>query len=278
MNRKTVDMQLNTPKWSAAQQRKEQLDDHISLKRQAQFGFEALSEREKAARVRRHFNSVAHKYDMMNTVLSLGIHYLWKKIAVAGLGLKPGEAVLDVCGGTGDLSVMARKAVGPSGKVVLYDINWDMIHAGRIKPTNAGSRRGILYVQGDAERISFPDGAFDVVMVGFAVRNITHMKQAFREMCRVLKPGGRFLCLEFSKPVWPWFRWLYDFYSFQIMPLLGDLVLGERKAYTCLPETIRLFLMPDELTEVLTSAGFSGVTYERMTNGIAVAHTGTKKR
>ena len=113
-------------------------------------------------------------------------------------------------------------------------------------------------------------------MIGFAVRNITHMKQAFREMCRVLKPGGRFLCLEFSKPVWPWFRWLYDLYSFHIMPLLGDLVMGERKAYTCLPETIRLFLMPDELAEVLTSAGFSGVAYDRMTNGIAVAHTATK--
>jgi demethylmenaquinone methyltransferase/2-methoxy-6-polyprenyl-1,4-benzoquinol methylase len=270
-------MQLNIPTWSEEQKRKEQLDDYISLKRQAQFGFEELSERDKAERVRRHFNSVAYKYDMMNTVLSLGVHYLWKKIAVAGLGLKPGEAVLDVCGGTGDLSVMSKKAVGPSGNVVLYDINWDMINAGRVKRTNARCRGTIRYVQGDAERISFPDGTFDVVMIGFAVRNITHMKQAFKEMHRVLKPGGRFLCLEFSKPVWPCFRLLYDWYSFHIMPLLGDLMMGERKAYTCLPETIRLFLMPDELTGVLTSAGFFGVTYERMTNGIAVAHTGTKR-
>lgn len=269
-------MQLKTPRWSAAQQRKEQLDDYIAWKREARFGSEALSEAEKAARVRRHFDSVAHRYDMMNTVLSLGVHYLWKRMAVSGLGLRPGERVLDVCGGTGDLSVMARKAVGDAGRVLLYDINREMIQAGRMKRTNAVARSGILYVQGDAERVSFPDDTFDVVMIGFAVRNITHMKQAFREMCRVLKPGGRFLCLEFSKPVWPWFRWLYDLYSFHIMPLLGDLVMGERKAYTCLPETIRLFLMPDELAEVLTSAGFSGVAYDRMTNGIAVAHTATK--
>ncbi len=271
-------MQLKLPTWSEERKRQEQLDDYISLKRQAQFGFEELTEQEKADRVRRHFNSVACKYDMMNTVLSLGIHYLWKKIAVAKLGLMPGESVLDVCGGTGDLSVMAKKAVGSAGNVVLYDINREMIQAGRIKRTNARVRQGIRYVQGDAERISFPDDTFDVVMVGFAVRNITHMKRAFKEMHRVLKPGGRFLCLEFSKPVWPWFRFLYDFYSFHIMPLLGDVMMGQRKAYTCLPETIRLFLMPDELALVLTDAGFSGVAFERMTNGIAVAHTGTKIR
>jgi demethylmenaquinone methyltransferase/2-methoxy-6-polyprenyl-1,4-benzoquinol methylase len=270
-------MQMNTPGWSTASKRKEQLDDYIARKQQARFGLEELSEEEKAARVRRHFNSVAHKYDMMNTVLSFGIHYLWKKMAIARLGLKPGEAVLDVCGGTGDLSVMAQKEVGSAGRVVLYDINWDMINAGRIKRTNAPTRGSIRYVQGDAERISFPDGTFDVVMVGFAIRNITHMKQAFREMHRVLKPGGRFLCLEFSKPVWTWFRILYDWYSFHIMPLLGDLMMGERKAYTCLPETIRLFLMPDELAKVLTASGFSGVAYKRLTNGIAVAHTGTRR-
>jgi demethylmenaquinone methyltransferase/2-methoxy-6-polyprenyl-1,4-benzoquinol methylase len=269
-------MQMNTPDWSAAQKRVEQLDDYIAAKQRAQFGFEELTEQEKAARVRRHFNSVAYKYDMMNTVLSLGIHYLWKKIAITRLALQPGESVLDVCGGTGDLSIMAKKQVGPAGRVVLYDINWEMINAGRIKPTNARTRDVICYVQGDAEHIAFPDGTFDVVMVGFAVRNITHMKRAFREMHRVLKPGGRFLCLEFSKPVWPWFRALYDWYSFHLMPLLGDLMMGERKAYTCLPETIRLFLMPDELAEVLRAEGFARVEYERMTNGIAVAHTGIR--
>lgn len=271
------EMSLNLPTWSEEKKRKEQLDDVVFLKRQARFGSEELSEQEKADRVRRHFDSVAHKYDMMNTVLSLGIHYLWKKAAITRLGLKSGERVLDVCGGTGDLSVMAGKAMGRSGNIVLYDINRDMINAGRMKRTNADIRRDIHYVQGDAEWISFPDDTFDVVMIGFAVRNITHMKQAFSEMCRVLKPGGRFLCLEFSKPVWPWFRCLYDVYSFHIMPLLGDLMMGERKAYTCLPETIRLFLMPDELRDVLTSVGFSEVIYERMTNGIAVAHTGTKR-
>ncbi|MGE0084235.1 MAG: bifunctional demethylmenaquinone methyltransferase/2-methoxy-6-polyprenyl-1,4-benzoquinol methylase UbiE [Desulfococcaceae bacterium] len=271
-------MNIDSTIWFDKNKRQEQLDEHITREGKARFGSEELDESQKAERVRRHFNSVAAKYDMMNTLLSMGIHYLWKYQGVRMLGLKSGDKVLDVCGGTGDLSILAEKITGPSGKVILYDINREMIKAGREKSSNTFHRKRIVYVQGDAEQISFPDNTFDAVMVGFAIRNITHMKQAFREMHRVLKPGGRFLCLEFSKPIWPWFRFLYDVYSFHIMPFLGDLLVGSKTAYTCLPETIRLFLLPDELSEVFRESGFSEVKYRLLTNGIAVAHTGKKQQ
>ncbi|MEZ4525446.1 MAG: bifunctional demethylmenaquinone methyltransferase/2-methoxy-6-polyprenyl-1,4-benzoquinol methylase UbiE [Desulfobacterales bacterium] len=269
-------MNLDSSIWFDRNRRREQLDEHIIHAGKARFGSEELDESQKAERVRRHFNSVAAKYDMMNTLLSMGIHYLWKYQGIQMIGLKPGDKVLDVCGGTGDLSILADKKTGPSGKVILYDINWEMMKAGREKSSSAFHRKRIAYVQGDAEQICFPDNTFDAVMVGFAIRNITHMKQAFREMHRVLKPGGRFLCLEFSKPIWPWFRFLYDFYSFHIMPFLGELIVGSKTAYTCLPETIRLFLLPDELSEVFRETGFSEVNFSLLTNGIAVAHTGRK--
>lgn len=262
--------------WYDRDRRFEQLDQYVEKEHRTRFGFENLSEVEKAERVRRHFDSVAYKYDMMNTMLSLGIHYLWKRQAVRMLDLKAGYRVLDVCGGTGDLSILAQRAVGRTGQVILYDINWDMMAAGRSKRTNVAARRRITYVQGDAEKIPFPDAAFDAVMVGFAVRNITHMKQAFKEMVRVLRPNGKFLCLEFSMPVWSWFRWLYDLYSFNVMPVLGEVIARDRKAYVCLPETIRQFLLPHELSEIFMEVGLSRIRYRLLTNGIAVAHTGFK--
>ncbi|MDM8538820.1 bifunctional demethylmenaquinone methyltransferase/2-methoxy-6-polyprenyl-1,4-benzoquinol methylase UbiE [Desulfobacterales bacterium HSG17] len=269
-------MQCNNSIWFGKDKRQEQLDDYVVNKETANFGFEKMHETEKESRVCRHFNSVAANYDMMNTLLSFGIHYLWKQTGIKMLKLKPGDKVLDVCGGTGDLSVSASKIIGPSGQAVLYDINWEMMKAGRFKNTNADYRKNIIYVQGDAEIISFPDNTFDAVMVGYAMRNLTHMKQGFSEMHRVLKPGGRFVCLEFSKPVFPWFRLLYDFYSFKIMPWLGDLIVGSKTAYTCLPETIRLFPLPDELSSILEKIGFSKVEYKIMTNGISVVHAGEK--
>ncbi len=262
--------------WHDRIERIRQLDDYIAKNKKARFGSEILPESEKANRVRRHFNEVAPKYDLMNTLLSMGIHYLWKYKAIRMMGLKPGHTVLDMCGGTGDLSVMAKKIAGPKTKVFLCDINREMMKAGRKKSTNHRYRKKITYIQGDAEAIPFRDNFFDAVMVGFAIRNITHMKQSFKEMQRVLKPGGRFMCLEFSKPVCPWFRVLYDFYSFHIMPALGGFITGSKTAYTCLPETIRLFLMPDELAKILEEAGFRNVKYKLLTNGIAVVHLGEK--
>ena len=232
--------------------------------------------REKTHWVRNHFDTVAGKYDMMNTLLSFGIHYLWKRKAVSLLSLRPGERVIDVCGGTGDLSVLAVKKVGSTGRVVLYDINLKMMATGRSKATNAQARSQISFVQGDAELIACKPESFDVAMVGFGIRNVTHMEDGFREMHRVLKPGGRFMCLEFSKPAFGPFRALYDLYSFAIMPLLGLLFVGSRKAYTYLPESIRLFPSPDELARLLANMGFQEVTYRRLSNGIAVVHTGIK--
>ena len=243
----------------------------------ADFGFEKVPVREKVKRVRDHFDAVAQKYDMMNTLLSFGIHYLWKRTAIRILGLKPGERVIDVCGGTGDLSILALRKVGPTGQVVLYDINHTMMATGRRKRSNADERHRIQYVQGDAECIAFGSDRFDAAVVGFGVRNLTHMVEGFREMYRVLKPGGRLVCLEFSKPVSRPFRGLYDFYSFSIMPVLGFLIGGSRKAYTYLPESIRLFPAPDELAALLEGIGFSQVTYKRVSNGIAVVHVGVKQ-
>jgi len=241
------------------------------------FGYLKVPQEEKVQRTCLHFESVAKRYDFMNTLLSFGIHYLWKRAAIRMMKLKPGDRVLDVCGGTGDLSILARRAVGPDGQVVLFDINRAMILSGKTKPTNRSVRRRLRYVQGNAEALSFPDNYFDAAMVGFGIRNVTRMERGFAEMHRVLKPGGKLMCLEFSKPTAPLFRFLYDIYSFKIMPFLGELLAGSRKAYTLLPESIRTFPMPDELADILKSIGFRRVVYRRLTNGIAVVHLGKKQ-
>ena len=240
------------------------------------FGFQKIPEKEKTARVGRHFDIVARRYDVMNTLLSFGIHYAWKRKAVGLLELKVGDVVIDCCGGTGDLSILASRRVGPGGSVILYDINRMMIEAGRRKSSNAVARKEIAYVQGDAERISFKSGIFDAAMVGFGVRNLTHMEKGLQEIHRVIKRGGRFVCLEFSRPIHPLFRLLYDFYSFYIMPSAGFLLTGSRQAYTYLPESIRMFPSPRKLAALLGKTGFREVTYQTLSNGIAVVHRGIK--
>lgn len=242
------------------------------------FGFRKVPEKEKVNWVRHHFDAVAQRYDLMNTLLSFGVHYLWKRTAIRLLGLQKGNMVLDVCGGTGDLAVAAVKRVGSGGKVILYDINRTMMEMGRHKSVHAAERREICYVQGDAELISFASESFDAAIVGFGIRNLTHMEEGFREIYRVLKPGGRFVCLEFSRPQAAWFSALYDFYSFHIMPLLGSLLVGSRQAYTYLPESIRLFPSPGELSRTMERIGFRQVGYRLLTNGIAAVHLGIKAR
>jgi len=240
------------------------------------FGYLTIPEKDKVEWVRRHFNSVARKYDSMNTLLSFGIHYQWKRMAIRMMGLREGDRVLDVCGGTGDLSRLAAARTAPSGQVMLYDINWEMMDAGRAK-TEASPNGGLIsQIQGDAEHIAFPDNSFDAAMVGFGIRNLTHFENGFREMHRVLKPGATFMCLEFSEPITPWFKTLYDFYSFHIMPFVEKVLAGCRPAYAYLPESIRLFPDPDQLQKKLEDIGFRDVHYRRLTDGIAVVHIGTK--
>jgi demethylmenaquinone methyltransferase/2-methoxy-6-polyprenyl-1,4-benzoquinol methylase len=224
-----------------------------------------------------HFTKVAPKYDFMNTLLSFGLHHLWKRTAVRMLGLKPGNWVLDVCGGTGDLAILAARAVGVSGRVVLYDISRAMMMAGRPKVSASSLGGRIIYLQGDAERVGVADQRFDAALVGFGIRNLTHPEAGFKEIYRVLKPGGKLMCLEFSTPQNPWFRLLYDLYSFHVMPLAGKMLVGSREAYTYLPESIRMFSRPEELAAILEGLGFSKVRYRRLTNGIAVVHVGIKK-
>jgi demethylmenaquinone methyltransferase/2-methoxy-6-polyprenyl-1,4-benzoquinol methylase len=265
------------PRWFDARRRHEQLDEYIEATGRARFGLQTFEAGEKHKAVMRHFNRVAPKYDLMNSLLSMGIQHVWKRAAIRMLNLRPGDKVLDVCGGTGDLAILAARRTGPRGPVVIYDINRAMIEAGRPKIDPYPALHQITYVQGDAEQIAFADNTFDAAMVGFGIRNVTRLKRGFNEMHRVLKPGGRFLCLEFSRPLNALFRGLYDFYSFNIMPLLGELIAGSSQSYACLPETIRMFPLPEELSSMLEGIGFAQVHYRVMTNGIAVAHCGLKK-
>lgn len=260
----------------ADQERSESIATDTSQKGTTHFGYKKVPENEKVKWVVRHFDAVADKYDFMNTLLSFGIHHLWKRTSVKMLELREGDAVIDICGGTGDLSLLAAKDIGLSGNIVLYDMNKAMMERGRPKVGNSLFSENIFFVQGDAEKISFPDCSFDAATVGFGIRNLTHLESGLKEMYRILKPGGKLMCLEFSRPTAPLFRRMYDFYSFYIMPLLGQLIVGSRQAYTYLPESIRLFPLPSELSAILEDIGFSDVRYRRLTNGIAVVHLARK--
>jgi len=254
-------------------------EHHTQVKDQEEttsFGYRQIAVDEKAGYVLRHFNSVAAKYDFMNTLLSLGIHYLWKRSAVKAARLREAGLVIDVCGGTGDLAMLAAKGMGSRGRVMVYDINFAMLKNGLPKIRKSALETQITCVQGDAEAIAFPADLFDTAMIGFGIRNVTHMETCLQEMYRVLKPGGRFMCLEFSLPVTPWFRFIYDFYSFRVMPVIGRLLAGTREAYLHLPESIRMFPSPDLFSRMVMEAGFRDVRYERLTNGIAVIYTGVK--
>lgn len=262
------------------QGRAEEPQAHVRESREEEarvhFGYRLVSLPEKRKLVSLHFDKVARKYDFMNTLLSLGAHLLWKKRAIKALGLRPGHRVLDLCGGTGDMALLAAKEVGPRGLVVLYDMNLAMMEQGRRKLTRAGQTKVVGMVQGDAEQLAARQGVFDAAIVAFGIRNLSRMEEGFREMFRVLRAGGTMVCLEFSTPCTAWFRRLYDFYSFHVMPGLGRLLAGSRQAYTYLPESIRVFPGPQELAGLLEEIGFQGVRYRRLTDGIAVIHMGKK--
>jgi demethylmenaquinone methyltransferase/2-methoxy-6-polyprenyl-1,4-benzoquinol methylase len=264
------------PAWLDKNERQKMFDAHVDASGTAYFGFNKQRATEKVRTVLAHFNRVAPKYDFMNSVLSFGIHHAWKRSAIRMLDLKPGDQLLDVCGGTGDLAVLSAARVKDSGHIFIYDINRAMMTTGRDRPENQDNRTRIHYIEGDAEQIACRENRFDAAIVGFGIRNLTHLEKGFQEMYRVLKPGGKVMCLEFSKPTNPIFRWLYDFYSFNIMPFAGSLLAGSRQSYACLSQTIRMFASPGELKEILESIGFEAVSYKRLTNGIAVIHLGHK--
>lgn len=264
-------MPHDTNKWFPREKRLEQLEHHVSATQTARFGFTAYAESDKRHRVNRHFDSIASRYDFMNTLLSGGIHYAWKRKAVKQMMIQPGQKVLDVCGGTGDMACLSAAMTTHTGLSAVYDMNRKMIEQGKKK-----SMPGVIFVQGDAECISFPDDSFDAVSIGFGIRNVTHLETGFREIYRVLKKGGIMCCLEFSKPDNPFFRILYDVYSFRVMPLIGGLFTGSKEAYTAFPESIRAFPLPHELSLILSRIGFKDIDIKKLTNGIAVIHSARK--
>jgi len=244
--------------------------------RQVDFGFEKVPWTDKAERVRAVFASVAGKYDVMNDLMSFGVHRLWKRFTLALTGLKPGQHALDVAGGTGDLALGMLRQVGKEGRVVLSDINQSMLEVGRDRLLDAGFAGNVECLIADAERLPFGDASFDCVTIGFGLRNVTDKAAAFRSMYRVLKPGGQLLVLEFSTPVVPALKPLYDAYSFNVLPLLGRLVARDAASYRYLAESIRVHPNQEALLEMMQSAGFAQARYHNLSGGIVALHRGYK--
>lgn len=237
------------------------------------FGFETVDEAEKARRVRGVFDSVASKYDVMNDLMSLGLHRAWKAYTVTVANLREGDRALDIAGGTGDLALAFSKKVGKTGQVVHTDINEAMLRVGRDRLLDAGV--ALPTVVCDAEKLPFPDQYFDLVSVAFGLRNMTHKDVALAEMCRVLKPGGKLLVLEFSKVAPPLAK-AYDWYSFKILPQLGKLVAGDADSYRYLAESIRMHPGQQELKEMMKKSGFGHVDFHNMSGGVVALHVGIK--
>ncbi|RJX31369.1 MAG: bifunctional demethylmenaquinone methyltransferase/2-methoxy-6-polyprenyl-1,4-benzoquinol methylase UbiE [Oxalobacter sp.] len=243
------------------------------MTKQTHFGFETVGEAEKARRVAGVFDSVAGKYDLMNDLMSGGLHRLWKAFTIAQAGIRPGFRVLEIAGGTGDLASAFAKQVGSEGQVWLTDINESMLRVGRDKLLNTGAIVPILVC--DAEALPFPDNYFDRVTVAFGLRNMTHKDVALSEMHRVLKPGGKLLVLEFSK-VWEPLQKPYDAFSFSFLPWLGKHITGDADSYRYLAESIRMHPDQETLKKIMHNAGFDCVDYFNLTAGVAALHTGIK--
>ena len=237
------------------------------------FGFETVPEGQKASRVAQVFDSVASRYDVMNDLMSGGLHRLWKAFTIAQAGVRPGMKVLDVAGGTADLSRAFARQAGPTGEVWLTDINAAMLKVGRDRMIDHGLVSPVA--QCDAERLPFRDGYFDRVTVAFGLRNMTHKDRALAEMARVLKPGGKLLVLEFSK-VWKPVEPLYDLYSFRVLPWLGKAVAGDADSYRYLAESIRMHPDQETLKGMLEAAGLSRVRYSNLAAGVVALHEGIR--
>ncbi len=240
------------------------------------FGFRRIPANEKKSRVAGVFHSVAEKYDLMNDLMSGGVHRAWKRFALELSAARPGQHILDVAAGTGDMTLKFARAVGASGRVVMTDINDSMLYRGRDRLLDAGYCDNVEFVLADAEKLPFPDNSFHCVCIAFGLRNVTDKDAALAAMTRVLKPGGRVLILEFSKPENPVFSKAYDHYSFQVLPRLGKLVAGDAESYQYLAESIRMHPDQETLRGMMENAGLARCQYYNMTGGVVACHVGIK--
>jgi len=245
----------------------------VSDDKQTHFGFKTVAEGEKARKVAEVFHSVANRYDVMNDLMSAGLHRVWKHFLALQARVKPGARVLDIAGGTGDIARLLARDAGPTGQVWLTDINGSMLGVGRDRMLDAGLMLPVA--QCDAEKLPFPADYFDLVTVAFGLRNMTHKDKALVEMGRVLKPGGKLMVLEFSK-VWKPLAPLYDLYSFQLLPRMGEIVAKDAESYRYLAESIRMHPDQETLKGMMEEAGFVGVDYYNLTAGVVALHVGYK--
>jgi demethylmenaquinone methyltransferase/2-methoxy-6-polyprenyl-1,4-benzoquinol methylase len=241
--------------------------------KETHFGYRRVAEEEKADLVRGVFDSVAERYDLMNDLMSGGIHRLWKRRTIAEATARPGQTVLDLAGGTGDLAISLARQVGETGHVVLADINSSMLRQGRRRMLDVGLIGNVSLAQVDAESLPFADRSFDIVTIAFGLRNVTHKEAALASMYRVLKPGGKLLILEFSRPV-EGLKPLYDLYSFRVLPLLGRMVAGDEESYRYLAESIRVHPDQETLLGMMEDVGLERCRYVNLTGGIAALHIG----
>jgi demethylmenaquinone methyltransferase/2-methoxy-6-polyprenyl-1,4-benzoquinol methylase len=240
------------------------------------FGYREVPVAEKQKLVAEVFSSVAGKYDVMNDLMSFGVHRLWKRFFVATSGVRKGDRVLDLAGGTGDIAALLRPRVGDKGEVVIADINAAMLRAGRDRLLDRGLLQGLRFAQVNAEALPFPDESFDAVTIAFGLRNVTDKDQALAEMHRVLKPGGRVLILEFSRVNQAWLAPLYDFHSFQVLPRIGKLVAHDEASYRYLAESIRKHPDQQTLKVMMEAVGFRSVEVRSLSAGIVAVHRGNR--
>ena len=240
------------------------------------FGFKRVAREDKARRVGGVFDSVAHRYDLMNDLMSFGIHRLWKRFTIETSGVRPGQRVLDLAGGTGDLAARFSRRVGRGGQVVLCDINASMLDVGRCRLLDAGITGNVCYVQANAEALPFADSSFDCVSMAFGLRNVTDKQAALGSIFRVLRPGGRALILEFSEPTLPGLKPVYDLYSFHVLPLMGRIIAGDEASYRYLAESIRMHPDQQRMYSMLELAGFARCNYYNLSGGIVALHSGYK--
>ena len=252
------------------------MTDELPSEPKTHFGFTQVAQQDKASLVADVFHSVADKYDVMNDLMSVGIHRLWKRFTIDCSGVRPGHTILDLAGGTGDLAAKFARLTGSNGKVVVADINASMLQVGRDRLRDMGIVGNVEWVQADAEHLPFPDNHFNLITMAFGLRNVTDKDRALRSMYRVLKPGGRLLVLEFSKPTSRTFSKIYDWYSFNILPQVGKLVANDSDSYRYLAESIRMHPDQDTLETMMQHAGFEQTRYDNLTGGIVALHRGYK--